>query len=203
MINPLLQLLDQGQAVWLDSIQRSHLLSGELMQLIEKDGLRLVDRSKARFRAFLLGSLKNYAANQWQREHRIKRGGGSLHLSIDWKSAETGLGGLGIEPADSRSPDLLYDRDWAMTLLDKVIDDLAREESDFDRWKPFLSLGSQRVPYAEIAVQFGMSEGNARVAVHRLRKRYRQRLREEISRTLTGEDLVEEEMRTLFAALSE
>ena len=174
------------------------LVQGFFALLLEKDGLRLVDRSKGRFRAFLLGALKHYLANQWQREHRLKRGGFSPHLSLDWESAETGLR---IEPADERSPDLLFDRDWAMTLLDKVMDDLAREEADFERWKPFLSLGSQRLPYSEIAAQFGMTEGNARVAVHRLRKRYRQRLRDEISRTLAGEESVEEEMRVLFAAL--
>jgi RNA polymerase sigma-70 factor (ECF subfamily) len=177
------------------------LVQGFLAHLLENEGLRNADPAKGRFRAFLLGSLKNFASNQWQREHRLKRGGSVPHLSLDWKSAETGLG---IEPADPKSPDLLFDRDWALALLDKVLDDLAREETglEFERWKPFLSVSSTRVPYGEIAAQFGMSEGAARVAVHRLRKRYRQRLREEIARTLTGTDQVEEEMRALFAALS-
>lgn len=177
------------------------LVQGFLAHLIEQNGLRLADRSKGRFRAFLLGALKNYVTNQWQREHRLKRGGHATHLSLDWQSAETGLG---IEPADPRSPDLLFDRDWALAVLDKVLDDLSREESrgDFERWKSFLSVSSSQIPYAEIASQFGISEGNARVAVHRLRKRYRQRLREEIARTLNAAEQVEEEMRTLFAALS-
>ena len=89
-----------------------------------------------------------------------------------------------------------------MTLLDKVLADLAREDSDFDRWKPFLSVSSDRLAYAEIAAAFGITEGAARVAVHRLRKRYRHRLREEIGRTLENEDSVDDEMRALFAALS-
>ncbi len=175
------------------------LVQGFFAHLLEKDGLRLADRERGRFRAFLLGSLKNYAANEWARAHREKRGGFVSHLSIDWRSAETGLG---LDPADPASPDLLYDRDWAVALLDKVLDDLAREERDFDRWKPFLGIRGEQLPYAEIAVRFGLSEGAARVAVHRQRKRYRHRLREEIARTLVGEGRVEEEMRALFAALS-
>src|SRR5215207_4458109 len=176
------------------------LVQGFFANTLELGSLRLADRAKGRFRAFLLGSLKNYLANEWQRAHRLKRGGFATHLSIDWRSAETG-----VEPIDARSPDLLYDRDWAVTLLDKVLDELAREEKavEFERWKPFLTMSSGHLSYAEIAAQFGMSEGAARVAVHRLRKRYRQRLREEISRTLAGDGLVEDEMKALFAALSD
>jgi RNA polymerase sigma-70 factor (ECF subfamily) len=177
------------------------LVQGFFAGLLARDGLRLADREKGRFRAFLLGSLKYYITNEWLREHRLKRGGFAVHLSLDWQHAETGLT---IGPADHRSPDLLYDREWAMALLDKVLGDMAREEAewDFERWKPFLSVGSERLPYAEIATQFGLTEGAARVAVHRLRKRYRQRLREEIRLTLDGEESVEEEMRALFAALA-
>jgi RNA polymerase sigma factor (sigma-70 family) len=178
------------------------LVQGFFIHLLQQNGLRLADRDRGRFRAFLLGGLKNFAANEWQREHRQKRGGFSIHLSISWQDAETGLA---LEPADVRSPDKLYDRDWAMALLDKVLDDLESEEGagEFARWKPFLGMSSARISYAEIAEESGMTEGAARVAVHRLRKRYRQRLREEVGRTLTDERLMEEEMRALFAALSE
>jgi RNA polymerase sigma-70 factor (ECF subfamily) len=175
-------------------------VQGFFAHLLGQDGLRLADRDQGRFRAFLLGSLKNFLANEWHREHRLKRGGFAAHLSIDWKDAESGLG---LEPEDRRSPDRLYDRDWALALLDKVLDDLQSEEKDFVRWKPYLSLSGDRLPYAAIAAESGMTEGAARVAVHRLRKRYRQRLRDEISRTLADEHLVEEEMHSLFAALSE
>ena len=177
------------------------LVQGFLMRLLEQDGLRRADPDRGRFRAFLLGGLKNFMASEWQREHRLKRGGFSTHWSIDWKDAETGLG---VEPEDQRSPDKLYDRDWAITVLDKVLDDLEREEStlDFVRWKPFLSVSSGKLSYAEIADRFGMTEGAARVAVHRLRKRYRQSLRDEIARTLSDPALVDDEMRSLFAALS-
>lgn len=184
-----------------DAPDAEDLVQGFVAHVLEKDALRLADRERGRFRAFLLGSLKNYMANAWRRDHRQKRGGFATHLSLDWRSAETGLG---IEPADPRSPDRLYDRDWAVALLDKVLDDMAREERglDFDRWKPFLGVSSAHLAYAEIAAQFGMTEGAARVAVHRLRKRYRHRLREEIARTLGSDELVEDEMRALFAALA-
>ena len=177
------------------------LVQGFFAGLLQQDGLRLADRDRGRFRVFLLGCLKNHLAGEWQREHRLKRGGFATHLSIDWQDAETGLG---LEPADDRSPDKLYDREWATALLDKVLDDLEREEQslDFTRWKPFLSLSSGNLAYAEIAAQFGLTEGAARVAVHRLRKRYRHRLREEIGRTLADESLVNEEMQSLFAALA-
>jgi RNA polymerase sigma-70 factor (ECF subfamily) len=175
------------------------LVQGFFARLLAHGGLRLADRGKGRFRAFLLGSLKHYMANEWQREHRLKRGGFAVHFSLDWQDAETGLA---IDPADPRSPDLLYDREWATTLLDKVLEDMAREEEDFQHWKPCLSVSSGHLPYAEIATQFGLTEGAARVAVHRLRKRYRQRLREEIRLTLDGDESVEDEMRALFAALA-
>lgn len=170
-------------------------------ELLQQDGLRLADRDRGRFRMFLLGSFKKHLAGQWQHAHRLKRGGFATHLSIDWQDAETGLG---LEPADDRSPDQLYDREWAVAVLDKVLDELEREEAgrEFARWKPFLSASSGTLPYAEIAAQFGLTEGAARVAVHRLRKRYRQRLREEIGRTLADDSLVDEEMKSLFAALT-
>ena len=176
------------------------LVQGFFASLLEGRGLCLADPQRGRFRAFMLASLKHYMANEWCREHRQKRGGFAAHLSIDWQDAESGLS---LDPADHRSPDKLYDREWAVALLDKVLTDLAAEEEDFARWKPFLSVSSGNIRYAEIAEQFGMTEGAARVAVHRLRKRYRHRLREEISRTLVSGDLVDEEMQALFAVLSE
>ncbi|WP_424314456.1 RNA polymerase sigma factor [Haloferula sp.] len=178
------------------------LIQGFFTQLLSTDGLRLADKDRGSFRSFLLGSLKNHMAKQWQHDHRLKRGGFSPHLSIDWKDGETGLS---IEPADPATPDRLFDRDWAMALLDKVLDDLSKSDhgQDFDRWKPFLSISSGKLAYAEIAEAFGMTEGAARVAVHRLRKRYRQHLRDEISRTLSDSESVDEEMSSLFAALSE
>ena len=177
------------------------LVQGFFAHLLEGSGLRLADRDRGRFRAFLLGSLKNYMASEWQREHRQKRGGFAPHLSIDGQDAESGLG---LEPAaDERErPDKLFDREWALALLDEVLARLAAEEPDFARWKPFLGMSSGKIAYAQIAAEAGMSEGAARVAVHRLRKRYRQRLKEEIARTLVSDEYVDEEMQALFGALA-
>lgn len=176
------------------------LVQGFFEHLVVGDGLRLADRDRGRFRAFLLGALKNFMADEWRREHRQKRGGFSQHFSLDWEDAETGLG---LDAEDHHSPDRLFDREWATTLLDKVLDDLEREEPELARWKPYLGMGRERLPYAEIAGRFGMSEGAVRVAVHRLRKRYRQRVRAEIADTLTESSMVEDEMRALFSALTE
>lgn len=175
------------------------LVQGFFAHLLEGNGLRLADRDRGRFRAFLLGALKNYMANEWRKRHRQKRGSFSPHLSLDWCDAETGLS---LDLEDPRSPDRWFDKEWAMALLDKVLDGLELEESDFAKWKPFLGLNRERIPYAETAREFGITEGAARVAVHRLRKRYRQRLRDEVAGTLGDPSLVDEEMACLFAALS-
>jgi RNA polymerase sigma-70 factor (ECF subfamily) len=176
------------------------LVQGFFAKLLENQGLRLVDQDRGRFRAFLLAGLKNFMAGDWQYEHRQKRGGDAVILSLDWRAAETGLG---LELPDTRSPDRLFDRDWAMALLDNVLEELAETESDFSRWKPWLSARGATLPYARIAEEMGMTEGAARVAVHRLRKRYREALRRALARTLDSEELVNDEMQALFAALSE
>ena len=103
---------------------------------------------------------------------------------------------------DGRSPDYEFDREWAMALLEKVLADLEREEPDFERWEPFLSMDREHLSYAEMASRFGMSEGAARVSVHRLRKRYRQCVRDEIARTLVDDSMVDDEMKSLFSALA-
>lgn len=176
------------------------LVQGFFGLLVAGDGLRLADRERGRFRGFLLAAMKNFMASEWRREHRQKRGGFSPLLSLDWQDAETGLK---LEVEDTRSPDRLFDREWAIALLEKVLDDLEREEPEFARWKPYLGMSRERLPGAEMAEQFGMSEGALRVAVHRVRKRYRERVRGEIAGTLTDSAMVDEEMRALFSALTE
>ena len=175
------------------------LIQGFFTHLLSQNGLRLADHERGRFRAFLLGSLKNFAANLWQHQHRLKRGGHAAHLSLDWAAAETGLS---LAPPDRRSPDRLFDRDWALALLDTVLDELARTEPDFARWKTWLSVKGDAVPYARIAAEMNLTEGAARVALHRLRKRYREGLRRELGRTLASDALVDDEMRALFSALT-
>jgi RNA polymerase sigma-70 factor (ECF subfamily) len=175
------------------------LVQGFFAHLLGGDGLRLADRDRGRFRAFMLGALKNYMANVWRREHRAKRGGFSPHLPMDLPGGEAAAA---LEMRDGRSPDLEFDREWAMALLGKVLADLELEEPDFGKWEPFLSLDRGQLSYADMASRFGMSEGAARVAVHRLRKRYRQRVRAEIARTLVDDSMVDDEMKSLFSALA-
>lgn len=180
------------------------LVQGFLAHLMENDGLRNTRRENGRFRAFLLTSFNHWMINDWKQATRLKRGGGTAPLSFDWESAETGLS---LEIADERSPDRHYDREWALALLDKVLrelEQLCRDEggaAQFERLKPCLTADSSRIPYTDIAAKLGMSEGALRVAVHRLRKRYRHLLTEEITRTLSSPDAVEQEMQSLFAAL--
>ena len=126
-------------------------------------------------------------------------------LSFDWESAENGLE---IDAPEGSNPDKLFDREWAFTLLGKVLDnleDISCEEGNatqFGTLKPCLTSDSSRIPYAKLAGELGTTEGAARVAVHRLRKRYRHLLTEEIKRTLSSPENVEEEMQSLFAALA-
>ena len=176
------------------------LVQGFFEQLMGSDGLRLADRERGRFRTFLLSAMKNYMANQWRRSHSQKRGGFSQHMSLDWEDAETGLK---LDVEDTRSPDKWYDREWAMALLDKVLNNMEQEEEGFAKWKPFLSVSGDQISYADLAKQEGMSEGAVRVAVHRLRKRYKQRMRDEIAGTLEEDSMVDEEMQLLISALSD
>ncbi len=175
------------------------------VRFLEKNYLERLSSEKGRFRAFLLAALKHFLANEWDKANRLKRGGGLRPLSLDWQSADTRYQ---IDPADDLSPDKLYDRAWAVTLLERVIGRL-RDESDadgrstlFEQLKPFLMVGQSAIPYAQAAAGLELSEGAIRVAVHRLRRRYRQLLWEEIGQTLADPALVEEEMRSLFSAFA-
>ena len=175
------------------------------LRLLEKNYLDGLKSDKGRFRAFLLAALKHFLANEWDRAHRQKRGGDAVKLSLDWQDAETRYQ---IEPADNVSPDKLYDRLWAVTLLERVIarlrDETAAEGESklFKVLSPFLTIGKSAIPYADAATALGITEPAARVAVHRLRRRYRELLRAEIVQTLSNPAQFEEEMRTLFTAFS-
>lgn len=183
------------------------LVQGFLARLINARKLREIERTKGRFRAFLLASFNHWMINEWRRGSREKRGGGVFPISLDWESAETGLAREII--ADDRSPDKLFDREWALTLLGNVFETLeaaSRAEGNaknFELLKPCLTADSSRLPYTEIALKLQTTEGAARVAVHRLRKRYRHLLTEEIARTLSPTGSVEEEMQSLLSALAE
>lgn len=173
-------------------------------RFLEKNYLEGLSAERGRFRAFLLASLKHFLANEWDKSQRQKRGGGAQHLSLDWQSADERYH---LDPPDTASPDRAFDREWALALLEQVITRLREESvaagrtSLFERAKGYLMVGESAIPYAQAAKELEMDEGAVRVAVHRLRKRYRELLREEIAQTLSDPAQVAEELRSLQAAL--
>jgi RNA polymerase sigma factor (sigma-70 family) len=176
-------------------------------RFLEKNYLASLKAERGRFRAFLLASLKNFLINEWDKSQRLKRGGGVAHLSLDWEDADSKFQ-FQIAATSEPSPDKAFDREWAVALLAHVIERLRKEcEADgkgrqFDQLKIFLTAGKGTVPQADIARALGIDEGAVRVAAHRLRKRYRELLRDEIAHTLSDPAQVDEEMRALFGAFS-
>jgi RNA polymerase sigma-70 factor (ECF subfamily) len=174
-------------------------------KLLEKNFLAQLDGEKGKFRAFLLVALKNFLANEWDKARAQKRGGGEVHLSLDWQTADTKFQ---VASQNEPSPDKAFDREWALALLAKVIERLQAEcAADgkgklFEQLKEFLMAGKSESAQADVAKSLGMEEGAVRVAIHRLRKRYRQLLRDEIANTLSDEGMVDEEMRALFGAFA-
>lgn len=175
-------------------------------RFLEKNYLGNLDSDRGKFRAFLLASLKHFLANEWDKSQRQKRGGSAAHLSLDWQTADTQFQ---IASQAEPSPDKAYDREWAVTLLEKVVSRLQSECStdgrtkQFAELKIFLTAGKGALPYSDAARKLNSDEGAVRTAVHRLRKRYRELLREEISQTLANPSQVDEEMRALFGAFAQ
>ncbi|HEX5176197.1 MAG TPA: sigma-70 family RNA polymerase sigma factor, partial [Chthoniobacteraceae bacterium] len=173
-------------------------------RFLAKNYLNGVCEERGRFRAFLLASLKHFLANEWDKTQRQKRGGAITHLSLDWETADTQFQKLSAEP----SPDKSFDREWALALLAKVIERLEQEFSaagrlcQFEALKPFLAVDKRAASYDAAARALGWEEGAVRVAVHRLRKRYRELLRDEITQTLLDPAQVDDEMRALCWACS-
>ena len=172
-------------------------------RVLEKNYFAGLDRERGKFRAFLLAALKHFLANEREKAHSQKRGGGAVSLPLDWQEADTRYR---IEPADRLSPDKLFDRAWVLTLLERVIARLrgelvaAGKTELFAQLKPFLELASNAVSYAEAATALQMNETAVRVTVHRLRRRYRELLRDELTQTLADPQQFDEELRSLFAA---
>jgi RNA polymerase sigma factor (sigma-70 family) len=180
------------------------LIQGFFASFLAGDALAMATPEKGRFRAYLLASLKHYICNEWKRQRRQKRGGEFLDFSVDWQSAEARFD---PQQAQDAGPDRLYDREWALHLLDRVLQRLRQEceaggdAATFDRLKGFLAVAGPETSYDEAAVAMHSTPGALRVAVHRLRKRYRALLREEVAATLVSPDQVDNEMRALMAAL--
>jgi RNA polymerase sigma factor (sigma-70 family) len=171
-------------------------------RLLHKDYLRSVAPEKGKFRTFLLVLLKRFLADQWDRARAQKRGGGQTHFSLDTELAE---GRYQVEPDQGLSPDRVYDRRWALTLLEQAMTRLrqdfaaAGKSAEFESLKPVLTADKETLAYPELAARLRVSEGAARVAAHRLRRRFREVFRDEIAQTVTCPAEVEEEVRYLLS----
>jgi RNA polymerase sigma factor (sigma-70 family) len=173
-------------------------------RLLDRKYLRLADRNRGRFRTFLLTSLKHFLINEWTKANCEKRGGGRPVISLDVAKTETRFL---AEPADERTPEKAFERRWAMVLLDRVLDQMQAEfavagrSEVFEVLKSCLTGEESESSYAEIGRRLGMTEGNLKVTVHRLRRRYRELLRKEIAMTVDDPEDIDEEIRELIAAL--
>ncbi len=181
------------------------LVQGFFAALLEKDGLATVDRSKGRFRSFLVAACTHFLANRRDYERRLKRGAGCVILTIDALEAEDRYR---HEPAHELTAERLFERRWATTLLDHVLTRLEFEMCSADKapvfnaLRPALLGTAEKVSYARVAADLGCSEGTARAAACRLRARYRALLREEVGRTLHDPAEIDQEIRDLFATFS-
>lgn len=178
-------------------------VQGFFARLLDKGDLEDVRREKGRFRAFLLSSLRHYLANERDRARTLKRGGGVATISIDAREADSRFR---VEPEHDEDAEKIFERNWACTLLERTLERLEGEYAErdqqrlFDELKPALQ-GSAPEGYREIGERLELSEGAVKVAVHRLRQRYRAALREEIAHTVAGAEEIEDELRQLFRAL--
>lgn len=172
--------------------------------LLERNALAAADRERGRFRSFLLASFKNFLSDEWDKANAQKRGGGRAAIPLNLPSGESRYS---IEPADELSPERLYEKQWALTLLGQVLDRLCDElaakgkANQFQALKPFLDGEGEAGGYESAARSLGMSQAAAKVAVHRLRRRYREILRAEIAETVAGPADVDDEIRSLRRAL--
>jgi RNA polymerase sigma-70 factor (ECF subfamily) len=184
--------------------QAEDLTQGFFSDGLARNFLRAADPHRGRFRSFLLTSFENYLKNEHERQMRVKRGGQVRTVSIDTGSAEARYH---REPAHIFTPEHLYDRRWALTLLERALDRLEQSMADrgkrplFDRLKPTLLGESDAVAYAQVASELGMTEGAVKVAAHRLRERLRDIIREEIVATVSDPVQIDDEIRDLFSAL--
>lgn len=175
-------------------------------RLLSKDCLARVDRTKGRFRSFLLASMKHFLANQRDRAQARKRGGGKRIIPLDAIDAESRYD---LASANQLTPEKIYDRQWAMTLLGEVLETLRQEmfsagkACHFNELRNFLTRSEKICLYAQAAANLHMTEGAVKVTVYRLRRRYRELLREHIAQTVANLDEVDDEIRHLFSACRE
>jgi RNA polymerase sigma-70 factor (ECF subfamily) len=174
-------------------------------RLLERHWVGDAHRERGRFRTFLLTAMSRFLADEWDKLRAQKRGGNVIHVPIQLDTAETRYG---CEPASQATPEQCFERRWALTLLETVLQSLQAEYENEGKASLFAALNPCLVgdrdaqPYAALAARLQLSEGAVKVAVHRLRKRYRHRLRTEIARTMAEGENVDDELRHLFAVLA-
>ena len=180
------------------------LTQGFLTSLLERRDFEHLDQQRGRFRAFLLASLQHFLANDAARRRTQKRGGGMMLLPLAFDEAE---GRYRVEPEDSTTPETLYERRWALTVIDRVLGELRSEwaargrEAEFDQLKSCLLGTHPPGGYAAIATRLGTSEGAVKTAIHRLRRTFQVALRKDIAETVSDPADVDEEIRYLVRAL--
>jgi RNA polymerase sigma-70 factor (ECF subfamily) len=173
--------------------------------LLENDALKKVERHKGKFRSFLLAALTNFLSNEWDKRQTLKRGGGRQVISLDEAAPEERYH---HEPVERLTPGKLFERQWALTLLEEVLQHLREEYKKAGKidllvkLEPALTGDAPEGEHAKWAVALGMNEGAVRVALHRLRRRYGELLRNEIADTVASPSEIDEEIRCLFAAIS-
>jgi RNA polymerase sigma-70 factor (ECF subfamily) len=173
-------------------------------RLLEKHSISQADPARGRFRSFLLASLKHFAANEHDRATAKKRGGATPILSLEVEGAE---GRFQMEPPTDETPERVFDRRWALTLLDRVMSRLETEANhggrpaQFESLKGYLTGEQPQLSHAATAARLGISEGAVKVAVHRLRRQFRDLVRDEIAQTVTSPEEIEDEIRHLWSAV--
>jgi RNA polymerase sigma-70 factor (ECF subfamily) len=173
-------------------------------RLLEHNRIAGVQPDKGRFRSFLLASMNHFLSDEWDKARAQKRGGGKV-ISMDMQTAEIQSGGC---VSAELTPEKAFDHRWAIALLEQVYQMLEQEHraerktETFNILRPTLAGPSNTAPYSELARQLNVSEGAVKVAVHRLRQRYRQLLRQTIADTVSGPEEVEDELRFLFKTIA-
>jgi RNA polymerase sigma factor (sigma-70 family) len=177
-------------------------------RVLERGGLGGAEPERGRFRSYLLGAVKHFLADRRDREHRLKRGGGSVPQSLDAGGGTTTAVALQVADPTALPPDSTFDRAWALALMERTFSALQREFADagktthFEVLKPWLEGESAGLSQADAAVRLGLNEGAVKVAIHRLRKRFREVIRAELAQTVDSPAEVDEELRYLVEVLA-
>ena len=185
--------------------QAQDLTQAFFARFLEKRDVQAADPRRGRFRSFLLASFKHFIANEHDRERAQKRGGGQWPIALEVDTAEARYA---AEPPDNLTPEALFERQWALGVIDRVMAMLradlvkAGKEATFDHLKGFLIGEKEEGGYSHIARRLGTTEGAIKVTVHRLRRRFRDGLRTEIAATVSDDSEIDDEIRYLIDVLS-